>query len=317
MTEPTEVVATAVDGTLRELDADSIRDAANLPALAAQSPVERVSAALSDREWDDVEDGHIGGTVQPRLPRLLLNRKTGQEESGFVDELVPGESFTGVHFVWLADTMTRAWWPLEFGKGDKAPACRSRDAKAPDPQSPAQQPGFELPADARGVLPASECAQCPNAKWIEGEGSACAASVEVMVYLLEQQRLSLIRFGGMAVSRVNKYLGALEAHVPRKVPMAYITRCDLEPIKTDNGTFLVPKFSVAGELPRVGVGEQLIALRREKVAEWQEQLAADLAEGAARDSEPSADAGPFDGPPTPPAETAAQRKKRHANEEDF
>ena len=295
--------------TLEVLDADHIRQAANLPATAdtlLPAPVERVVTALADRDWDGVEDGHIGQTVTPRLPRLLLNRKV---DGGFVDELT-GERFTDTTFVWLADTMTRAWWPLPFGKGNKEPDCRSRDGITADASAPAQQDDWSEPSskEVRGVKPGTDkCAACPNAKWVDGEGSSCSSSVEVMVYLLDQQRLSVVRFGGMAVSRVNKYLGALEAHIPRKPPIAYVTRCTLEPVDTTNGTFLVPVFSPAGEIPRAEA-TPLIEMRREKVAEWQEQLAADLAEGATRDVETKSP-GPFD--------SDSERAERLANEEPF
>lgn len=263
-------------------------------ATTGNTEVERVVTALSDAAWDGVEDGHLGNTVQPRLPRLLLNRKAGQKESGFTDELT-GDVFDTATFVWLADTLTRAWWPEPFGKGNKSPDCRSRDGITPDPQSPAVQ--------------ADTCAACPNSQWNGDQSPSCNASVEVMVYLLDQQRLSLVRFGGMAVSRVNRYLGALNAHIPRRPPIAYVTRCDLEAVDTDNGTFLVPKFGVAGEIPR-DQATPLIEMRREKVTEWQEQLSAEVAEGATRDGDGAGTAfgestGPFDSDdpgPNPPAD---------------
>lgn len=282
------------------LDAQSIKAAvgAEVEVAGAHLPanVEQIVTALSDAAWDDVEDGHLGGTVTPRLPRLLLNRKVGQPESGFTDELT-GDVFDSIEFVWLADTMTRAWFPLPFGKGDKEPACRSRDGLKPDPSSPAQQPGWQLPAPAgkdgpKGEVPARVCADCPNSRWENGETPACNGGVEVMAYLKDQQRLTLIRFGGMAVSRVNRYLGALEAHIPRRPPLAYVTRCTLEPVTTDNGTFLVPVFTPVGDIPRE-FASPMIEMRRQKVAEWQEQLAAEVIEGAVREDVPQR--GPFDG----------------------
>ena len=53
-------------------------------------------------------------------------------------------------------------------------------------------------------------------------------------------------------------------------------------VDTDNGTFLVPRFSVAGEIARAEA-TPLIAMRDEKVAEWVEQIATEAAEGAGRD----------------------------------
>lgn len=261
------------------LDVDTLKQAAGL--AVQPSAVEQVVSALSDSLWDGVPDGHIGGTVVPRLPRVLLNRKVGQKESGFTDELT-GEVFTGSDFVWLADTVTRAWWPEPYGKGEKAPACRAADGMTPDPSAPAQQPGWVVPDKGVGQVPTTSCASCANAVWGES-GAPCNASVEVMIYLLAQQRLSLVRFGGMAVSRVNKYLGALNAHVPRKPPLAYVTHVELEEVETDNGTFLVPRFSVSGEIPRAEA-TPLIELQQEKVAEWVEQLRADLTEAVQPDT---------------------------------
>jgi hypothetical protein len=290
MSKTTEAEAAA-------LVADKFAETPSTELAVQQTAVERVTTALSDAEWDDVEDGHLGGTVQPRLPRLLLNRKAGQTESGFTDELT-GERFMSSQFVWLADTMTRAWWPLPFGKGDKEPACRSRDGINADPSAPAQQDGWQLPPGASGVEPPALCAECPNSSWHGEESPSCNASVEVMIYLLEQQRLSLVRFSGMAVSRVNRYLGALNAHIPRRPAIAYITSVELEAVETANGLFLVPKFAVAGEIPRAQA-QPLIEMRREKVSEWQEQLAAEVAEGATREGEAST-AGPFDSAGTDP-----------------
>lgn len=240
-----------------------------LPAVQTTA-VEQVTAALSDTAWDDVEDGHIGGTVVAKLPRTLLNRKV---DGGFTDELT-GNVTTDTTFVWLADTVTRAYWPEAFGKGDKKPTCRSRDGIKPDPESP------DLQSEA--------CGTCEHSRWQENEPPACAESIEVMAYLLDEQRLTLIRFGGMAVSRVRRYLGALEAHIPKRPPIAYVTRCELEAVDTDNGKFLVPRFSVAGEIPRMEA-TPLIELRKQRVLEWQEQLSEEVAEGRTDDSP-----GPFD-----------------------
>lgn len=271
------------------IEAELVGETPNLPAVAngAVAPsVSQVLDALADESWADVDAGHLGNTVQPRLPRTLLNRKA---DGGFQDELT-GERRVDVDFVWLADTMTRAWWPQAFGKGDKEPSCRSQDGISPDPKSPERQ--------------SETCASCPLGKWEAREAFSaddkaprpCNTSVEVMVYLLDEQRLSLIRFGGMAVSRVSRYLGALNAHVPRKPPIAYVTHCELEAEQTPNGTFLVPRFSVAGEIPRAEA-TPLIELRREKVTEWQAQIADEVAEGRT-DEEGNGGAGPFDGPGT-------------------
>jgi hypothetical protein len=297
MKTATTTPAAPTAATLDEapVEAELVPETPNLPAIADSTDlvvaptVTQVLNALADDEWLDVEDGHLGNTVQPRLPRTLLNRKVGQPNSGFVDELT-GERRIDLDFVWLADTMTRAWWPDAFGKGDKAPACRSRDGISPDPESPDRQ--------------SPTCVECPLGKWEAREAFSadekanprpCTSSVEVMVYLLDEQRLSLVRFGGMAVSRVSRYLGALNAHVPRKPPIAYVTRCELVEETTDNGSFLVPVFTPNGEIPRAQA-TPLIELRREKVAEWTQQIAEDLADGRTSEEE-GASSGPFDGPP--------------------
>lgn len=248
----------------------------NLPAVQ-NNAVERVTAALADSDWDGVEDGHIGATVTPRLPRLRFNAKS-TDEGGFYDELT-GEQFKTTDFVWLADTLTRSFWPHKYGKGDKQPTCRSRNGIVPDEDSP--------------DLQSEKCGTCPMGQWpnehpeavkewpavFEGDTTPpCKASIEVMVYLLDQQRLSLVRFGGLSTKHVHRYLGALESHVPRRPPMAYVTHCELVNEETANGVFLVGRFSVAAELPRVDA-TPLIELRKEKVAEWQSQLAEEVAAG--------------------------------------
>lgn len=274
------------------VDAEIVPETPNLPAVVSgtavdlQPDVARVVAALQDEEWADVDAGHLGDTVQPRLPRMLLNRKS---DGGFTDELT-GEKRIDLRFVWLADTMTRAWWPQAFGKGDKAPACRSRDGISPDPASSDRQ--------------SDTCAKCPLGKWEAREAFAandnaprpCNQSIEIMAYLLDEQRLSLMRFGGMAVAPVQRYLGALDAHVPVKPPIAYVTNVELIAKDTPNGTFLVPTFSVVGSIPRAEA-TPLIEMRKAKVAEWQEQLASDLAEGRTGEEDGTDGAGPFDGPP--------------------
>lgn len=277
---------------LEEVSAGAIRTAANLPAVADQSAVEQVVSALSDSLWDDVPDGHIGGTVKARLPRVLSNMKVGQKASadqkasGFTDELT-GEVFTEATFVWLGDTTTRAYFPLPFGEGDKEPACRAADGTTPDPTAPAQQPGWTVPTDRKGndgagTIPAKSCGDCKNALWLNGEAPPCSESIEVLVYLLDQQRLSLIRFGGMGVAKVRRYLGALEAHVPKRPPLAYVTKVQLIEKDTPNGTFLVPQFTPVGEIDRTEANP-LIELQKAKLSEWVEQLQSDLAEGTTRD----------------------------------
>ena len=286
MTKTTSPERNDEDPVEAEVVADNLPAVAGATDIVVAPSVGQVLSALADESWSDVDAGHLGDTVQPRLPRTQLNRKA---DGAFIDELT-GEKRVDVDFVWLADTMTRAWWPQAFGKGDKAPACRSRDGIAPDPESPERQ--------------SETCGKCPLGRWEAREAfdadeksnpRPCQSSIEVMVYLADEQRLSLIRFGGMAMKQVSRYLGALDAHVPRKPPMAYITHAELEAVDTPNGTFLVPRFSVAGEIPRAQA-TPLIELRKETVAKWQEQVAAEVAEGKSGEEE-AGSPGPFDGPP--------------------
>jgi hypothetical protein len=281
----------------------AIPETPNLPAVAPT--VGQVLSALSDPEWADVDAGHDGAPMVTRLPRLKLNRKMGQPESGFIDELT-GEKRNDITFVWLADTVTQAWWKEGFGKGSEKPECRSRDGITPDPDSPDRQ--------------SETCAKCPLGTFEAREAfkadeknnpRPCNRAVEVLAYLVHEKRLAIIRFGGMAYTRVTRYLGAIEkASVPSRPPMAYVTFCELEGVDTDNGMFLVPRFEAIGDIPRAQAGS-LIEARNEKRAEWRAQIAEDLAEGrTGEDHDSNGGGGPFDATPSGGSMTGATGSDR-------
>ncbi len=235
----------------------------------------------TDDEWADVGDGDLSPATARSIPLLALNRK---ETGGFIDEET-GEKMTALDFVWLAKGTTRAWWPEAFGKGDKAPSCRSADGVVPDPTSPNVQ--------------SQACASCPMSRWNGDDSPECKQSVEAMVFLpdpLGFGRLARIRLGGMAIAPAQAYWDSFSARMPRRPPIAYQSHIDLEAVGTDNGTFLVPKFSRVKEYTRSEV-QPLIDERDRRIAEWTATVAEDVATGATRDepsASPSGDPGSYE-----------------------
>lgn len=227
-----------------------------------------------DDEWADVGDGDLSPATAASIPLLALNRK---ESGGFVDSET-GVKEIELDFVWLAKGTTRAWWPEPFGKGDKAPSCRSADGLVPDPASPeVQNP---------------TCASCPRSRWVGEDSPECKQSIEAMVFLpdpLGYGRLARVRFGGMAIKPAQDYWDSFSARMPRRPPLAYISHVALEPTETPNGTFLVPHFSRVRPLSRAEA-QPLIDERDRRIAEWSAAVADDVATGATRDAEQPAGA---------------------------
>lgn len=245
----------------------------NTPAVISDATPALID--LSDDPWAGVSDGDLSPATARSIPLLTLNRKS---DGGFFDAET-GEVTTEQDFVWLAKGTTRAWWPEPFGKGDKAPSCRSADGVVPDPTSP----DVQSPA----------CATCPNARWQGDDAPACKQSIEAMVFLPDPMgfgRLARVRFGGMAIAPAQAYWDSFSARMPRRPPLAFVSHVELEPTKTDNGTFLVPKFSRVREVSREEA-QPLIDERDRRIAEWTATVAEDVATGATRDEAPTADAG--------------------------
>lgn len=247
------------------------------PAVAASN----VLALPADDPWRDVDDGFIGATapeVAPTLPLLDFNANMG---FGFTDEATGQIYGVGdtVRVVWLAWSESRAWWELEFGKGDKTPTCRSADMLRPDPSSPKPQ--------------AEKCAECPRSKWTDDGAPDCGVRVNVMVYLLDEQRITRTAFRGIALRHVAQYIGGFKARLGGRPPMAYVTEITVAEQETDYGPKLVPHFRVAEAIDHAEAAP-LIALRDEFLAQWKSLLAEDLAQATQQEGGgPSID--PFGG----------------------
>lgn len=240
-----------------------------------------VLALPTDNEWAGVDDGWMGTTkpeIAPVVPLFSFNAKA---DGGFTDEAT-GEIFgrdKTVKVVWLAWSENRAWWELEFGKGDKAPSCRSADMLHPDPASPNRQ--------------AESCAACPQSKWqADGSPPACGVRINVMLYLLDEQRITRTSFSGLALKHVARFIGSFKAKAGGRPPMAYVTEITVGSEETSNGTFLVPLLRIGEEIPR-DEAQPLIDLRDFFMAQWRSQLAEDLA-SAMQQAGGGPDVGPFD-----------------------
>lgn len=216
----------------------------------------------TDDPWASVEDGFVGEAppeIAPRLPLLNFNANKGE---GFTDEATGekiGEGDT-VRVVWLAWSESRAYWEEEFGKGDKIPTCRSANMIAPDPASPSVQ--------------AATCAACPHSKWTD-EAPECGVRVNVMLYLLDEQRITRTAFRGIALKHVAMYLGTFKSSLKGSRPMQFVTEISVHLEDTSYGDKLVPHFRVGEEIS-FDEARPLIAMRDEFTAQWKSLLAADL-----------------------------------------
>jgi hypothetical protein len=231
--------------------------------LAVVADEQLLSAIAADDDWADVGDGDMDPESKGRIPHLILNRKL---DGGFTDPET-GEIVQSLDFIWLARSRSRAFWMEPFGKGSKSPDCRSHDGIVPDPESP--------------NLQSDRCASCVHAQWVEDMPANCNASIEALTFIPDaygEGRLARLRFGGMSVKPANDYWSTFATRVPRRPPIAFVTHAQLEPVKTPNGTFLVPKFTVAAEIPR-GQANGLIAERDRRLADWQADTADDVAAG--------------------------------------
>lgn len=252
---------TDVEVVEKDAPLPAVREEADLaiPEQDAQA-LAALDAFSSDDPWAKVDSGDL--SPEPaRISHLALNRKV---DGGFVDAET-GEKTKELDFIWLAKGKSRAWWAEAFGKGDAAPGCRSFDGVKADPTSPDLQN-------------AGDCLTCPHARWANGDPPACSDAVEALVFLPDPGsvgRLARIRWNGMSVSPARAYWGSFEERLPKRPPMSVVTHVELEEKPTDNGTFLVPRFSRMGVLP-FEQAQPLIAERDRRIAEWQEQVAADV-----------------------------------------
>ena len=243
----------------------------SVPALRDETGSE-VELVRED-EWSKVPASLISDDDSTSIPRLTVNRKS---DGGFVIEET-GEIIRSLDFVWLDRTYTRAWWPLPFGKGDAEPACRSNDNVTPTPESPAQRPGWEPPKGMVGDTPTGDCATCPNSQWNGDEPPPCALAMEAMVGVPNFDHGSVelyrARFSGMGFGPARRYWDSFGARLPKRPPLAYLSRVTLEPEQTPNGVFLRPRFERVNELT-VQQARPLIAERDRRMGEWKEVIAA-------------------------------------------
>lgn len=233
--------------------------------LALQDTQAKAALAAfdSDDPWRNVPSGDLSPEPS-RISHMALNRKV---DGGFVDAET-GEKSRELDLIWLAKGKSRAWWKDPYGKGEAAPGCRSFDGLKADPNSPDLQN-------------AGDCTTCPHARWENGDPPACAESIESLNFVPDPGgigRLTRIRWGGLSVAPARAYWNSFEERLPKRPPMAYVTHVELTETETDNGTFLVPRFSRGAELPYTEA-EPLIAERDRRIAEWQEDLARDVTEG--------------------------------------
>lgn len=239
-----------------------------IPANVRPAAIATDAAVLAilpdDDEWGDVDPGDMTNDGAGRIPYMGLNRKL---DGGFVDP-DSGEVTMEQDFIWLAKGKSRAQWDKPFGGKDAAaaPDCRSFDGVTPDPQSPNKK--------------AEQCASCPLSQWDGDEAPKCKESVEAMVFLpdpLGHGRLARIRFGGISVAPAKSYWDSFFTRLPRRPPIAYVSKAVLEPVDTDNGKFLRPRFERLADIPR-SEAQPLIVERDQRLADWK----ADIAESVAR-----------------------------------
>lgn len=232
-------------------------------------------ALVREDEWSTVPASLVEESASTSIPRLSVNRK---ESGGFVIE-GRGDVVREIEFVLMDRVHTRAWWPLPFGKGEAAPACRSNDNVRPTPESPAQQDGWEPPKGMVGDVPAKTCAECPNSRWHGDEPPPCALAFEAMIGVPNFDHGSVdlyrTRFSGMGLAPADNYWATFEARLPKRPPIAYVSKVTLEPEQTPNGVFLRPRFERVKELT-VSQARPLIEERERRMGEWQEIVAAEI-----------------------------------------
>lgn len=268
-----------------DLDAGAIRDAVenkNLPATQPNANATQLYDPTQD-EWADVDAGDLTGDVGGhRIPFIALNRKFGY---GF-DLAGNGENYvTELQFVWLAKGRSRVWFREPFGQGDGKPKCRSFDGRTADPNSPDLQNG-------------GDCRTCPHAQWDGNTPPDCMESIEALVFIPDPSgfgQLGRLRFSGMALAPARSYWDSFFTRLPKRPPIAYVSRCVLEPVDTDNGKFLVPRFERVTELGR-REAQPLIDERAARTADWTADVADDAVAGVhhAESTDTEFDTGPFE-----------------------
>lgn len=269
MTKPTTTTSDTLAGD-DVADAELIDpESSNLPAVPdGNGGIEphddkRILSLLpADDEWADIDDGDLAPTPG-RIPHLGLNRNV---DGGFVNPET-GEKTQTIDFVWLAKGRSRAWFKDPFGKGDSVPSCRSFDGIVADPSSPDMQNG-------------GDCNTCPHAQWgADGDKPSCRESIEALVFLPDPHaagHLTRIRWSGIAVRPARLFWDSFQTRLPRRPPMAYVSRATLEPTSTDFGDKLAPRFERVAEISR-NEAQPLIEERDRRLVDWQADIAETVA----------------------------------------
>lgn len=280
---PTKAAATAEP--TETIEADEVLPPEGMTSELVPADPGAVPALINaDDEWGDVDDGDLApDTNASGIPFLQLNRK----ESGGILIEDTGEVVRELSFVWMARTKSRAWWKEAFGKGDAAPGCRSADGQVPLDSSPDKQ--------------SDTCTACPHSLWDGDDPPACSEAIEAMVFLPDPHgfgRLARLRFSGLAYGPSRRYWDSFGLRMPKRPPIAYVSKLTLEPTETSNGVFLVPRFERVGELSRQQA-QPIIDERDRRLAEWKTDVAEHVSTGTASDLDAAdtAGPGPFDGTP--------------------
>lgn len=221
-------------------------------------------------DGDTTGDGHTG-----RIPHMDFNRKV---DGGLI--LPTGAKVRDADFVWLAKARSRSYWAEAYDPKNPAPPnCRSFDGRTADPQAPDVQNG-------------GDCTTCPHAQWDGDTKPACKEAIEAMVFLADSRSeqtgkvlggvVSRIRFHGLALSPARAYWESFTTRVPKRPPIAYLSRMTLEAQPSDYGDFLVPRFERVEEMTR-GEAQPLIDERDARIKDWHADIADDVAAGAGGD----------------------------------
>lgn len=277
-------------------------DATLVPAVlpnALQRAETGAPIVAADDDWADVSDGDLAPEEDQSafdIPLLPLNRKL---DGGFTNPDTGETQVRTLDFIWLARGYSRAWWKEPFGKGDAAPGCRSADAVKADPNSPDLQNG-------------GDCSTCPHAQWHGDEAPECKKAMEALIFISDDHglgQLARVRLGGIAFGPAKAFWDSFSARLPRRPPIAFMSRVELVETDTKNGRFLAPRFTRVHELTRAQAAP-LIEERDRRLEAWRKAVEADVA-SAGRDDDES---GPFDGGGS---DTAATHVCSDPDEEPF
>lgn len=233
----------------------------------------------ADADWAGVTDVDLS-PLPRRIAYLKVNRNLGE---GFIDAET-GEKTTSIDFVPVAQSVSRAWFKDAFGKGENAPSCRSANGVQADLASPDLQNG-------------GDCATCPRARWTEDGKPDCRLSLEWLVALPDAvtmtPRLARLRWSGIAFRPAKDFWDAFDAVIGGPPRIAHLCHVDLVAATTDFGEKLAPVFRRERLIDRAAA-QPIIEERDRRLADFQADVAADVAEGVDQRGEDDHGAGPFD-----------------------